>query len=65
MSMGKTTKVLCSEYRVFVGIGCLIAVIVIFFYLCLALYSKVANGLVWVLDWLAVRINTWEKNFEK
>ncbi|MDE7417645.1 MAG: flippase-like domain-containing protein [Lachnospiraceae bacterium] len=61
----EVTKVLCSEYRVFVGIGCLIAVIVIFFYLCLVLYSKVANALVWVLDCLAVRIKTQEKNFEK
>lgn len=61
----EVTKPLCSEYGIFVVSGCLIAVIVISFFLGITLYSRVENALVRVLDWLEIRIKQQKKNFEK
>lgn len=62
---GEATKPLGREYMAFVGTGCLVTVLVIAVFLCLVLYSRVADALVWGLDWLSARMKKRAKDLDK
>lgn len=61
----EATRPLCREYAVFMGLGCLITILIILFFLCLALSSKAAGALSWLMDYLALKVKSQEKNFRK
>lgn len=61
----ETTRALCREYAAFMGTGCLITVVIIAFFLCLALSRKAADASLRILDWLSVKFRSKEESFGK
>lgn len=61
----KNTQMLCREYIIFMGAGCLITIIVITLFLCLALSSRLAAAMLRALDWLGLKFPTKEKVLQK
>lgn len=61
----ENTRMLCREYIVFMGAGCLITMIVIALFLCLALSSRLAAAAFWMLDWLCLKLPSKEEVFQK
>lgn len=57
------TQSLCSEYKVFMGIGCLITIIVIALILCLALSAKLTKAALKLMDWFCLKMPSKEKVF--
>lgn len=57
------TQSLCAEYKVFMGIGCLITIVVIALFLCLALSAKLTKAALKLLDWLCLKIPSKEEVF--
>ncbi len=59
------TRFLCVEYKAFMGIGCLITVIVIALFLCLALSAKLTAAALKFMDWLCLKVPSKEEVFCK
>lgn len=53
---GDNTGSLCGEYAVFMGIGCLLSVAVIAVFLCVVLSARIASGVSWLLERLAIKL---------
>ncbi len=65
LSHKEAARFLCREYRTFMAAGCLITILIISFFLCVALSLKVTKGLLWIVDRLSSKIKSREENFEK
>lgn len=64
LSRSENTSSLCGEYAVLMGIGCLLSVAVIAVFLCLALSSRIAAGVLWLLGKLSQRFPSWERRID-
>lgn len=64
LSRSESTSSLCGEYAVLMGIGCLLSVAVIAVFLCLALSSRIAAGVLWLLGQLSQRFPSWERRID-
>lgn len=59
------TRELCNEYAFFVAAGCLITVVILLLFLLLSLSDQAAILARRLMDWLAVKIPSWQERFQK
>lgn len=59
------TRELCDEYALFVAAGCLITMGIIILFLLLSLSDQAAGLALRLMDWLTVKIPSWQDRFQK
>lgn len=55
----------CREYAVFMGVGSIITVVIIFLFLCVVLSAKVTKAVLWIVGWLSLKFPAGKKSFDK
>lgn len=64
LSCKEGTQMLCKDYIGFMAVGCMVSLIVIAAFLCIALSAKVTGVVCKAADWLSVRKPSWKKRMQ-